>query len=199
MSWIETIGYQSAGKKLKAMYDRIAGPKGNIDNVLLIHSLRPQTLKGHMSLYKSVLHHPDNELPRWYLETVGVYVSKLNHCSYCVDHHLAGLKKIIGSDTGDVWDSLESENFTSYFNARESAGLRYAKSLTLKIRESHPDWVQSMKDSGLSDGEILEINQVVSYFNYVNRVVLGLGITTEGDVLGLSPDSTDDPENWHHK
>ena len=199
MSWIKTIDYQAAGKRLKDMYDRISGAQGNIDNVLQIHSLRPQTLKGHMSLYKSVLHHADNELPRWYLEALGVYVSKLNHCSYCVDHHLAGLKKIIGADIDDVWESLESENFTSYFDARESAGLKYAKNLTLKIQESRSDWVQSMKDVGLSDGEILEINQVVSYFNYVNRVVLGLGVTTEGDILGLSPKSTDDPDSWLHK
>ena len=199
MSWIKTIDYQTAGKRLKDIYDRIAGPQGNIDNVLQIHSLRPQTLKGHMSLYKSVLHHTDNELPRWYLEALGVYVSKLNRCSYCVDHHLAGLKKIIGADIDDVWESLESENFASYFDARESAGLSYAKNLTLKIQESHSAWVQSMKEVGLSDGEILEINQVVSYFNYVNRVVLGLGVTTEGDILGLSPKSTDDPDNWLHK
>ena len=199
MSWIKTIDYQSAGKKLKDIYNRISGPQGNIDNVLLIHSLRPHTLTGHMSLYKSVLHHQANELPCWYLEALGVYVSNLNGCSYCVDHHMAGLKRIIGSDFNAIWESLSTENFTSYFNAKESAGLSYAKSLTLRIQESHPDWVQSMKDGGFNDGEILEINQVVSYFNYVNRVVLGLGVTTEGDILGLSPNNGDDPDNWTHK
>ncbi|MEC7767911.1 MAG: alkylhydroperoxidase, partial [Acidobacteriota bacterium] len=30
-------------------------------------------------------------------------------------------------------------------------------------------------------------NQVVAYFNYANRVLNGLGVTTEGDVLGTSP------------
>ena len=45
---------------------------------------------------------------------------------------------------------------------------------------------------------ILELNQVTSYFNYANRTVLGLGVSTEGDELGLSPGDSDDPKNWHH-
>jgi hypothetical protein len=44
----------------------------------------------------------------------------------------------------------------------------------------------------------LEINQVVAYFNYANRTVLGLGVETSGDLLGLSPGDSDDPENWQH-
>ena len=34
------------------------------------------------------------------------------------------------------------------------------------------------------DGEILEINQVCAYFNYSNRLLNGLGVTTEGDIVG---------------
>jgi len=59
--------------------------------------------------------------------------------------------------------------------------------------------VGALRLAGWSDGEILEINQVASYFNYANRTVLGLGISLEGDVLGLSPGDSDDPENWSHR
>jgi uncharacterized protein YciW len=55
-----------------------------------------------------------------------------------------------------------------------------------------------MRGAGLDDGEILEVNQVVSYFAYVNRTVLGLGVDTEGDTLGLSPTDSADLENWQH-
>jgi uncharacterized protein YciW len=55
-----------------------------------------------------------------------------------------------------------------------------------------------MRAAGFDDGEILEINQVVAYFAYANRTVLGLGITTEGDVLGLSPGNAESPEDWSH-
>lgn len=200
MSWIKTISYGEAEKKLRNIYDRIAGPKGNIDNVLTVHSLRPHTLVGHMTLYKSVLHNRHNTLDYWYLESLGVYVSKLNHCTYCIDHHMAGLIKIIGQHKAmSLWNALENENFTSYFSRKEAAGLIYAKKLTEKLDSANYSWVQSLKDTGLKDGEILEINQVVCYFNYVNRVVVGLGVTTQGDTLGLSPKSTEDPDNWLHK
>lgn len=50
--------------------------------------------------------------------------------------------------------------------------------------------------AGLSDGEILEVNEVTAYFAYANRTASGLGVSTLGDVLGLSPaDSAED--DWH--
>ena len=60
------------------------------------------------------------------------------------------------------------------------------------------DLVIQMRNAGYSDGEILEINQVTAYFSYANRTVLGLGCSTEGDDLGLSPNKSDDPDNWSH-
>ena len=38
--------------------------------------------------------------------------------------------------------------------------------------------------AGLDDGETLEANQIIGYFNYANRCLNGLGVTTEGDVVG---------------
>ena len=39
--------------------------------------------------------------------------------------------------------------------------------------------------SAVSDGEILEVNQVCCYFNYVNRLLNGLGISLEGDKVDV--------------
>ena len=71
MSWIKTIPFEEATGKLKTIYNRIKGPNNQIDNVLSIHSLRPHTLTGHMSLYKNVLHHSDNTFDNWFLEFLG--------------------------------------------------------------------------------------------------------------------------------
>ena len=74
----------------------------------------------------------------------------------------------------------------------------YAKKLTCDHFAIQEDDIHILRKNGFSDGEILEINQVVSYFNYVNRTVLGLGVNTDGDVLGLSPNESDDANNWSH-
>ena len=98
MPWINTISYEDASGKLRRLYDRVKGPDNNIDNIMMMHSLRPHTMEGHMSIYKYVLHHARNTLPKWYLETIGVWVSSLNHCDYCVEHHFAGLKRLLDDD-----------------------------------------------------------------------------------------------------
>ena len=58
--------------------------------------------------------------------------------------------------------------------------------------------LDAMRAAGADDGEIFEVNQVCAYFNYSNRLLNGLGITTDGDVLGLSPPNTDDLDEWQH-
>jgi uncharacterized protein YciW len=58
--------------------------------------------------------------------------------------------------------------------------------------------VIELRNAGYEDGEILEINQVVSYFAYANRTVLGLGCSTDGDIIGLSPNNSDNPDDWSH-
>ena len=98
MSWIDEIKLSDADNKLKLLYQQAQNSDGTIDNVLTVHSLRPHTLTGHLSLYKNVLHHSSNTLPKWYLETIGVYVSFLNQCFYCVEHHYAGLKKLLADE-----------------------------------------------------------------------------------------------------
>ena len=91
MSWIKIIPFNEATGKLKTLYNKIKGPNNQIDNVLGIHSLRPHTLVGHMSLYKNTLHHSNNTFPNWQLELLGTYTSYINGCDYCYDHHFACL------------------------------------------------------------------------------------------------------------
>ena len=55
MSWIETVAYEDANTKLKALYDRVKGPDNNVDNIMMMHSLRPHSMEGHMAIYKYCL------------------------------------------------------------------------------------------------------------------------------------------------
>ncbi|MDQ3545914.1 MAG: peroxidase-related enzyme [Verrucomicrobiota bacterium] len=200
MSWIATIEPGEAEGALGNIYQRIAGPGGAVDNVLKIHSLRPHTLEAHLALYKNVLHHRGNSLPKWLLETIGIFVSLLNGCSYCVEHHFAGLRRLLRDDAraAAIRSALETETFAGVFDRRERALLDYAQRLTRAPAEMTDREIAALRDAGLDDGEILEVNQVASYFAYVNRTVLGLGVTTQGDTLGLSPGDAEDAGNWRH-
>jgi uncharacterized peroxidase-related enzyme len=128
-------------------------------------------------------------------------VSDLNECDYCVKHHTEGLKRLTSktSRIDELLNALESGRFDKVLDQKLLSGLLYAKRLTRQLNAVSEEVILELRSSGLTDGEILEINQVVSYFNYVNRTVIGLGVNTDGDVLGLSPNNNEDPDNWVHR
>jgi len=200
MTWISTISYDAAEGALKKLYDRIKGPDNNVDNIMMAHSLRPHSMEGHMSLYKYVLHHPRNTLPKSYLETIGVWVSFLNDCKYCYEHHFAGMARLLGDDvrSGAIRHSVETRDLSQAFDGKDLAGLEYGGKLTTNAASVTKEDIENMRSAGFDDGQILEINQVTAYFAYANRMVLGLGINTEGDIIGLSPGEDSDPDNWSH-
>jgi len=201
MPWIDTVPYGKSAGRLRQLYDRVKGPDDNVDNIMMMHSLRPHSMEGHMTLYKQVLHHSGNTVAKSFLETIGVWVSQLNRCAYCVEHHFAGLGRLLGDDarSAAIRAALESGAIEAGpFEPREKLALRYAEALTRDPPSVTEAMVEEMRAAGYDDGEILEINQVTAYFAYANRTVLGLGCSTEGDILGLSPSRSDDPGNWSH-
>lgn len=201
MAWIETVPYEEAEGRLKTLYDRVKGPDDNVDNIMMMHSLRPHSMEGHMAIYKYVMHHAANEVPKWFLETLGVWVSSLNDCGYCVEHHFAGLQRLLGDDAKaeGIRKAIEARSIdVAPLDQKQKIAMQYARQLTEHAAGIQEDIVLQMRGAGYSDGEILEINQVSAYFNYANRTVLGLGCSTEGDILGLSPNNSDDPDDWGH-
>lgn len=153
-----------------------------------------------MHLYKYVLHHTNNQVPKHFLETLGVLVSLMNGCTYCVEHHFQGLRRLLADDerSNAIRAAFETGDPATVFDDKHLAAIRYATALTRDPSGLTAEAIQTMRDAGWDDGDILEINQVVSYFAYANRTVLGLGVNTEGDVLGLSPGENDAPDNWNH-
>lgn len=206
MTFIKSIPHDDAEGRLKTIYERIKGPGDRIDNILTAHSLRPASLEGHMALYKNVLHHRANTTPKWLLETIGVYVSLINRCDYCVAHHFEGLRKLLNDEEkssaikSELTKALESGAIeTAALSSKEIAALNYAAQLSNAPASIAEAQIEQLRTAGWDDGEILEINQVAAYFAYANRTVLGLGVTTEGDQLGLSPNNSDDRDDWGHR
>jgi len=189
VAWIQVIPYEKSTGELRRLYDLVKGASGNVDNVVKVHSLRPHTLEGHYTLYKSVLHHPGNETPAWFLEVLGVYTSLTNGCDYSFTHHFEGLRRALGDDTRaeEIRKALARGQPEAVFQGKELALLRYARKLTLSPAEMTRRDFDTLRASGATDSEILEANQIVAYFNYANRVLNGLGVTTQGDVIGTSP------------
>ncbi|MGB0629751.1 MAG: carboxymuconolactone decarboxylase family protein [Alphaproteobacteria bacterium] len=189
-AWIKMISDDEADADLLDALSTARTPHGTVDNVLRVHSLRPNTMRGHMALYRAALHDDTNTLPTWFQETISTYVSMLNDCPYSLANHWANARHLIGDDAraDAIETALRARRPEDVFDGRELALLRYAEKLTLSPAAMDKADVDVLKAQGLDDGEILEANQIVCYFNYVNRSINGLGVTTDGDIVGYYAD-----------
>jgi len=64
-------------------------------------------------------------------------------------------------------------------NEREKSIIPYARKLTSTPSLCQKSDVQNLQSLGFSDKAILQINLVINYFNYVNRLADGLGVELE--------------------
>lgn len=186
IAWIATVADEDASPALRTCLDRARAPNGTVDNVMRVHSLRPHTMLGHVALYQSVLHDDGNSVPTWFQETVGSYTSMLNDCPYSLANHWANARHLIGDEARAeaIHRALAADRPEQAFEGKELALLRYTRKLTRTPGEMVEDDVAALKRAGADDGEILEVNQICGYFNYVNRCLNGLGVTLKGDMVG---------------
>jgi uncharacterized peroxidase-related enzyme len=75
--------------------------------------------------------------------------------------------------------ALKRDFVSADVNPRQRVMLDYAVKLTETPGRMMEYDLQPMRDNGLSDRDILDVNQVVAYFAYVNRVADGLGVRTD--------------------
>ena len=190
-SWIKMIADDDADDDLSSALNLAKTPHNTVDNVLRVHSLRPSTMIGHMTLYKSVLHDEKNTIPKWFQETISSYVSVLNECDYSFQNHWRNACHLINDkDKSDkILLSLNERKPENQFKDKELALLVYAEKLTLNPSKMNKLDFEKLKEVNVSDEEILEANQIICYFNYVNRSINGLGVTTEGDIVGYYSNS----------
>ena len=185
-AWIDMIGDSDAGPALREALDRARTPHGTVDNVMRVHSLRPNTMHGHVTLYRAALHDDANTLPTWLQETISSYVSVLNDCAYSYANHWKNAAHLIGDTAraAQIEAAIQTRRPETVFDGAELALMRYAEKLTLAPGAMEQGDVAALREAGLDDGAILEANQIICYFNYVNRSINGLGVTTQGDIVG---------------
>lgn len=74
---------------------------------------------------------------------------------------------------------MERDYRTAPLDARTRAMLDYCVKLTLRPWDCTEADIHALRRLGYDDGDILDIVQIVGYFNYINRVADGLGCEPE--------------------
>ena len=52
-AWIKMISDEDADEVLSEALEQARTPHGTVDNVMRVHSLRPNTMHGHVTLYRA--------------------------------------------------------------------------------------------------------------------------------------------------
>jgi len=76
-------------------------------------------------------------------------------------------------------EQLKTDYTQADLKPAQRAMLDYAVKLTLTPWDMVEQDIVALREHGFSDRAILDINQIVSYFAYVNRVADGLGVALE--------------------
>ena len=182
MPWIKQIDENKAEGKLKEVYESLASNRGKISNIMKVHSLDPETMKNHLDMYMSIMFNTTT-LDREERELIAVVVSALNSCAYCVNHHAEALNAYWKDDA--KINMLISDYKSIEFPIKTLAILNYAEKLTVTPGMVNEFDLQNLRIHDLTDQDILNINLVISYFNFVNRISNGLGVEfSEEEVKG---------------
>ncbi|WP_121354323.1 peroxidase-related enzyme [Flavisolibacter nicotianae] len=179
MARISVVQYEQAEGELKSIYDDLMEERGKLSEVLKIQSLHPETIKSHTQLYLDIML-TQSPLTRAERELIATVVSVINGCNYCQIHHSTALNAY-WKDQERINKLLKDYKLAS-LSSKEMVMCDFAVHLTKNPSEHEKNnYTETLKEVGLDDRSILDLVLVISYFNFVNRTVLALGVQLEQD------------------
>jgi uncharacterized peroxidase-related enzyme len=179
MAFIDVIEPDEAepGSELAAFYERVGAERGSVANVLQVTSLQPDLSEAHLDLYMTLMYDREAGLDRRTRELIAVAVSQANDCEYCVEHHSEALEKY--ERDADLVEAIARDPGKADLDPADRALVDYATKLTERPGEVTEADVEELREHGFDDEDVLNAAAVTSYFNFVNRLNLGLGAELE--------------------
>lgn len=173
MPYIRVIEPEDADGELRETYQQLISSRGKLAAIHTIHSLSPAALRAHMDLYMTLMF-GRSKLKREVREAIAVVVSRANGCEYCDEHHAQALMAYWKDEAR--LEALRRDPREAGLDARTLAILDHAVALTRDPSRASGTDVAGLRAHGLSDEEILDLTLITAYFNFVNRIALGLGV-----------------------
>jgi uncharacterized peroxidase-related enzyme len=177
MPWIATVDWAAAAGVLKEAYDWQAASLGEVSEFTQLGSLYPDLVMERLRLYRVVEGAPSALSPveRRLAAYVASSLNETPHCASGLVHRLADLDV-----SAELMDSAAQHPMAlDSGDGRLDAIAAYAARLTREPGGVTQADVERLREAGLDDLAILDLNNIVAYYNYINRVANGLGLKTE--------------------
>jgi uncharacterized peroxidase-related enzyme len=179
MAWIKTIEPGEATGELKAEYENAVRRAGKVFNILKVQSLNASALEASMRMYLATMYGPSG-LSRAEREMLATVVSWANHCFYWIEAHGEDLRK--ESHDPELAEHIKQNYEFASLSPRQKALCKFAELLTRTPSAVRPQDLNTLRLQGLGDRDILDAVEVISYFNYINRVADALGVDPEPEM-----------------
>jgi uncharacterized peroxidase-related enzyme len=160
---------------VKHLYARLQDEKGTVLDFWKAQACCPDAIDAQVAMHGSVMR--DRGFEQRFKEQLGVVVSGLNTSSYCVALHMEllrqmGIEKPIGR-------KLATDYEHAPVGEREKALFRFADKLTQRPGDVTEDDVRALLGAGYTEAQVTEAVIAISWFNFLNRISLGLGLMAE--------------------
>jgi len=174
--WIRTVPWDESEGVLRAAYDWQASRLGEPAEFTMLGSLYPEVVEERLRLYRVVEGCP-SDLTAEERVLAAFITSLLNgttHCASGLHHRLLAL----GWTPEQVGAIEAGPAEVRTGSPRLDAVAAHAVKLTTDPAAVSAADLDGLRSVGLDDLEVLDLNNVVAYYNYINRVANGLGLTT---------------------
>ena len=190
MTWIRTVPWAEAEGQLEDAYAWQAAKLGEPAEFTMLGSLYPAIVEERLRLYKTVEGCP-SEMPDRERQLAAFVVSVANGTAHCASGLRLKLRSLGVAES--VLAAIESDPLgADTGDERLDAVCAHAAKLTTRPAEMTEADLDELRAHGFSDLDLLDLNNMVAYYNYINRVVNGLGLktvmTTEHEATSALPD-----------
>ena len=177
MAWIQTVPWSEASGTLKEAYDWQAKRLGEPTDYTQLGSLYPDLVQLRLQLYKVVEACPSGLSPIE-RQMAALVTSVLNETPHCSSGLMLKLESL-GTERKFLDRVFRDPRTARSGEARLDAIMDYAVKLTLTPGVVSAEDIDGLRSQGLADVDILDLNNMVAYYCYTNRVANGLGLKTE--------------------
>ncbi len=194
MTWVRTIDWKDAEGELRAAYDWQAASLGEPAEFTRLGSLYPAIVEERLRLYRTVEQCPSS-LSETERQAAAWVASLLNGTAHCASG-LALKLRSLGVDD-DTMAAIEANpRQPDVTDQRLGAICRHAAKLTVTPTDMTEGDLDELRAAGLDDLDLVDLNNMVGYYNYINRVVMGLGLrsvmTTTHEATNAVPEADHD-------
>ena len=187
-AWVATVAPKEADGLLKDAYDWQARRLGEPTEYTQLGSLHPELVYERLRLYK-VVDQLESGLTDTEKHAVIYVTSVLNQTPHCASgaRHKLELEGVPDELVAQLAGAPLAGGTGS---TRLDEIVRYAAILTLSPGDISEHDIEALRGVGLSDADIVALNNLAAYYSYTNRVATGLGLRSEvpaAHAVGAAP------------